>query len=393
MKIRLKILLILFFTSFVLVLLFYLFLNLLLVSRFENFESVDLNTDAQRVVRYVGLRLESLDKTLQDWAYWDETYEYMETKDSDYLTSNYVDKTFDLIAINSVAIANTDGEIVFTKSFDYDINRAVNTPDGLVEYFESAVALGNMDYKFGNIVDFGSQSALIVIRPILSSESEGPSRGLMMMARIFDNSFIQRLELNTLLNFELSTNTTTSDNPTKVETLGIDANYFFEKTSTEIKSTVNFQDYLGKDVFALNYSYDRPEVTTVSQIILILIVVTTLIIVFGLIVLYYMVDKVIISRLVAFDKSLIAAKDTNKLTYSDTQGDEITSLVENAKQFIEKVNLKLTAVSSEKTQVEIESKELKELSDLMIGRELKMQELKQKVAELENKLKEKDTPQ
>lgn len=58
-------------------------------------------------------KIENLDKILIDWAYWDDTYNFIQTKNSDYIESNLVDETFE--NFNDVIIKNLEklGKILF----------------------------------------------------------------------------------------------------------------------------------------------------------------------------------------------------------------------------------------------------------------------------------------
>ena len=62
---------------------------------------------------------EQLSASVKDNAHWDNIYQYARDRDPAFIKSSFSDATFSNIKVNAIFIVNTEGEVLFGKSFDY----------------------------------------------------------------------------------------------------------------------------------------------------------------------------------------------------------------------------------------------------------------------------------
>ncbi|MEM2997179.1 MAG: CHASE4 domain-containing protein, partial [Candidatus Bathyarchaeia archaeon] len=75
-----------------------------------------------------------MDATNEDWASWDDTYNFIEDKNRDYIDSNLVDSTFINLRLNVILYYDSDGKLVFGKAYDYENRKEVSLPRSLLEH-------------------------------------------------------------------------------------------------------------------------------------------------------------------------------------------------------------------------------------------------------------------
>jgi PAS domain S-box-containing protein len=175
-------------------------------SRSVTFEEEALRKDIRRATSALNERVAALSSKSADWANWDDTYEFAEDRNDEYIESNLGDKAFVDLGINLMMFLNEQGEIVFSKYYDLKNHCQAPVPPGLKNLvpFEDGFAKNNSsDSEIQGIVlvrEFGME---IVSRPILTSDGEGPPHGTLIMGRNLDAQEIRHLAEVTELTLSL----------------------------------------------------------------------------------------------------------------------------------------------------------------------------------------------
>ena len=93
MKLSIKLFKIVFSVSLILVLFLYIFSKTFLLKNFTKIEIQKAHTDTQVVLKYIQRDLSDLNSMNVDYARWDDTYNYLITRDDNYISSNFSDTT------------------------------------------------------------------------------------------------------------------------------------------------------------------------------------------------------------------------------------------------------------------------------------------------------------
>ena len=141
--------------------------------------------------------LEVLDGTTRDYAFWDDTYAFLETGNPAYITSNYVDNTFLNNRLSLVLLLNARGGVVFARAFD--LTQATEMPlsadaiEPLMRNDLPAQVMAAEDSHRRGLMMLSTTPMLIAMRPVLTSDGQGPPRGVLVMGRALDAALIARL--------------------------------------------------------------------------------------------------------------------------------------------------------------------------------------------------------
>ncbi len=133
-----------------------------------------------------------------DYAIWDDTYDFLINRNSDYLISNYQADTFESLKVDSVFLFDASKQVVWSKSLKYDeqnnrrfteflasdVVEQVRFPS-LMNITEQNVEHGFLDTQFGPV--------LYAISPVVKSDFSVPANGYLMFLRIIRPKFIQGL--------------------------------------------------------------------------------------------------------------------------------------------------------------------------------------------------------
>lgn len=185
------------FLVFVIVL--YLVARFSLMSTFETVEREDATTDVLRAVSALDRSVSELNTTAYDWSAWDDSYNFMADLNQDFIDINLVDTTYEGLRLNAMLFLDTAGEIAHGTGFDLVSGESAPIPPGLTDHIdcvlESQAGAGIV------LVDDGPM--LVAAQPILTSNAEGPARGMLLVARFLDDNELALLRGSTRLDFDV----------------------------------------------------------------------------------------------------------------------------------------------------------------------------------------------
>jgi len=132
MSIRKKTLLAIGLTSLVLLVVLLSLVQLILLNGFNRLQEESVQRNMLRVRNVIASELDSLSAIVGDWAYWDDTYQYIQDKNQDYLVSNLNDESISNLKLNLFLFIDMNNQLVFGKRFDLKENQILSLPDELL---------------------------------------------------------------------------------------------------------------------------------------------------------------------------------------------------------------------------------------------------------------------
>ena len=94
-------------------------------------------------------QLSQLTSTVGDWAFWDETYRFVDDLNADYPRANLDKATLANLRVHVVAFVNSAGDVVHLQAYDEGFTHEVPPPSGLLEHLKPRWAFcGHMHQYF-----------------------------------------------------------------------------------------------------------------------------------------------------------------------------------------------------------------------------------------------------
>ena len=109
------------------------------------------------VVRILEREMETLSAKQADWAFWDDTYQFLADRNEAYLASNLNDESFNLINVDVMVFVNNAGEIVYSKQVYGRNSGSDGIPEDFLNYFRGESAL--LDFRGEEIFKHGILTA------------------------------------------------------------------------------------------------------------------------------------------------------------------------------------------------------------------------------------------
>ncbi len=178
--------------------------KILLLRSFIELEKQDVILDVQRTQSAIMDVLTTLNSGTGDWAGWDDTYNFIENENEEYIRVNLPDTTYTGLGINLILYIDTTGRIVYGKNFDLTGKEEVPLPTNMERYLLENTLLWNhtsTDDSVQGIILLPEGPILVASRPIITSEGKGPVRGALIMGRFLDAEEIGHLSEITHISF------------------------------------------------------------------------------------------------------------------------------------------------------------------------------------------------
>lgn len=161
----------------------------------ESFKSLELNEIQEQaaVFHYVlDHELDNLAKLTNDWAAWDDTYEFIQDQNSQYIQSNLVDSTFIDLGINFVLYFDQNGKIIIEKAFDLEENQQTKLNEKVLTLLTNQIRQSDHTGFTGYLSD-NNIPVLYAGMPILTSLQEGPSLGTVIFGKYLQGNLYEHV--------------------------------------------------------------------------------------------------------------------------------------------------------------------------------------------------------
>ncbi len=176
------------------------------LSRVQQIEDEQAIDHAERVARQLDNSLTDLGGTNADWAWWDDSYEFIQDGNQDYRDENLYAEAFTPLGIDLYVFIDPDGNVVADGWFAGE--EELQVPDAVVEVGKPDGPLNDFTEDIeatpSGIVGSGEDVFLVTGRAILPSElgDDLAPRGVLLMGRHINDTFVS--ELAGLINLDLA---------------------------------------------------------------------------------------------------------------------------------------------------------------------------------------------
>ncbi len=172
-------------------------------SRFIEIEHDEAVEDVDRCVEVIKREQQEMTRLLEDWATWDDTYQFAEDGNKEFRDQNLIKETYATTRLNLIYIVNTKGKVVWGKIL---VNgKPISLPEFPVTPWdpENVYLVGSRTHQVvTGIVNTQKKPMLIAAGRIVKSNFTGNSRGTLIMGRFIDDELMKKFYEQTKVNFK-----------------------------------------------------------------------------------------------------------------------------------------------------------------------------------------------
>jgi len=165
-----------------------------ILSSFRILEEKQVAESLGRAENALANELRGLDAVCEDWAAWDDTYDFMRQPTDAYISSNITGQALSNLHLDLILYYDEAGRLVLGKSHDADWNVIDATEREMAHISQdSPLFLRRENVLRGGVVMLPDGPLLVVARPIRTSRQDGPIGGTLIMGRYLDSHREQAL--------------------------------------------------------------------------------------------------------------------------------------------------------------------------------------------------------
>lgn len=189
---------------------FYFVVQNVFMNSFASLEVEDVQRNLDRVVNVIDYDLNALALTVEDWAFWDDTYAYALGDNEEYAEANLYDAVFLSFGINVAVFLDGDLNVLFGRGYDTETQEAVPVPASLWTHIQpddwlvnglNVPADDSDPLVTRGIVLLREGPLMVASAPIRYSDGSGPSAGVLIWGKYLNE--IAGEHLSTLVGFPL----------------------------------------------------------------------------------------------------------------------------------------------------------------------------------------------
>ncbi len=245
------------------ILIIYLSSYFIIIDSFDKLEEQDAIENAIYLKNTLLFESLELENKAAYWSVWNETYQFVQDNNSEYIGNYLMDDTFLNQRLDFMFFYNDSGIMTYKKVLSLKENN-YQTIRKLEEHLEQKSYLlehENENIRKTGYLVFEGKPVIITSQPIIKSDKSGPISGTVIMGTVLDNAEIKRL--NEIMDLELyikniqdSTDNNSDINSVK-GTKDENTNISLFTDNGYISSYAPFNDIYGNDAFSLEIRIPR----------------------------------------------------------------------------------------------------------------------------------------
>lgn len=182
--------------SIAIIMVVYLIWYIIILGSYKDLEEKEIYEETQLVLNILSKELIYLNKLNRDYAAWDDTYEFIKEKNTNYIEKNLMNITFLDCEWNVFILIDTQGNIVYQKGVDLINNREVPVSSNLIKELNGQPSLFRFSQptsSIAGIVTLPEGNMMISAHPVVTGYLKGPIRGSLVIGKYIDNDKISQL--------------------------------------------------------------------------------------------------------------------------------------------------------------------------------------------------------
>jgi len=173
---------------------------------FAILEEHDALKDVERALLGLAERQKPLEMSVQDWAYWDDMYAFVEDRNEAFIEGNLTQGAMTTLRLHLLMVLDSSGALAWGGALDPKDPQVLVTGaefDRRYENISGAVTAGAFRGVRSGVLRHGRRPILVACSPILTSNEQGPARGFVVMGRYLDAGEAEQLAATLKMNLTL----------------------------------------------------------------------------------------------------------------------------------------------------------------------------------------------
>ncbi len=160
---------------------------------FQRAEETQLRQNAERLQALVDHGLKQLNIKAADWAFWDDTYNFLNSRSRNYIRSNLQVINLESLGVVQIAYWNLNKVLVHRMWRETGVNAASHleqATEQLSKLVKENKRPLDLNFQRRGVIAASNRVYFYVMLPILTSERRGPGNGVMAFLQEIDSELL-----------------------------------------------------------------------------------------------------------------------------------------------------------------------------------------------------------
>lgn len=342
----------------------------------KSLEIETVETNIERAKSAYDYLVRSYNSKLNDWSEWDDTYQFMDDFNKQYITSNLNDSTLQNLNADEMLFFDTNFKLKHSAATEKVHESEKNFPEDISGFFvdnkEVADELEHNGESVG-IIKTEDGNLLYVAQKIVKSDGSGEPKGYLMFGRYLGSWIENDLSLLVQLpiKMDIKRSSDISYGIPRLDTNNEKIYGHFEEVAQNDVKPISFEIEMDRNIWKVGYQGAIYQTIIISVLSLVIGFLN-----------YIFLRQVILKDISKFKNDVVMlSKET-----SGRRSLEVNSTNSEIRVLQESVSKLIGEINKAKEESDQKADELNKINNLMIGRETKMAELKEIIADLKKKI-------
>jgi signal transduction histidine kinase/sensor domain CHASE-containing protein len=250
----------------------------IILRSFLSIEQDILVTNTQRVKDALQGVISNINTKSSDWSDWDDTYDFVDSGNPEYVKSNLVSSSLASLDLNTLLIFDAANHLKAGLFIDIETGKDLPLPPALINYLTvqhpEILNFSTPHENRSGIIMVDNQPLLVSIRPVSDTNGTAPSKGAFIFGRFLDANKIRDISSTSHNQISVSLYSPGYQQPAEITTRSVSVN--------AQQATTVLRDIANRPVLLLTITRDRPiyvsALKTISYFTLIFILTIGIII-------------------------------------------------------------------------------------------------------------------
>lgn len=281
-------------------------------------------------------RINMIESVLVDWSHWDDTYQFMNDGNESYIEVNLGQETLSNYDLTSMIFLNTDYSI---KNISFSNESQSSLIEPLLkkpEIIKRLLSTVDKDTLQTGVTAIDNELYLISANGITTSDGSQKTNGYLIFIQPIGAQFLSDVEnlLSSKMDYQVSTETPLQPSINELHLASS------ERNDRKLITITYLEDVLTGQAIYFTTSNLRSSYINAFTTLKLVAIAIAVIFVFIILVTYYSMNQIVISRIIKLNKFLDSVIGDNNLTLriEATGDDEITGLTNDLNRMLQMLN-------------------------------------------------------
>jgi len=157
-------------------------------------EDLQVHVASESVSSYIDERFKHNTGTVNDWAHWDDTYDFLNGRNPDYIELNLTASTFDNLELSFFILVDQSGQVLYSRYYNLTSQSFLPFPAEFDRALPELLSYAALEHDVSFLKMIGDDYYFLAASEVVDSLSVKPANGRLIIGRMLDDVTLHKLE-------------------------------------------------------------------------------------------------------------------------------------------------------------------------------------------------------